>query len=249
VAERLLDYRPLPPALRTERPRRFDAQPVLGAPPTPRLRSPLAQRLTPLVALAGLLVLALAISLAVTGGGGPTIPPVQPTPTPGPFDEFESQIPEAQRSAEQNANDPRAWIAYGDTLYNSAEIVRENAPDSQLYQQRLSRWFQATLAYTQALALEPNNPATRADLGASACFYGAGIGDQQFVRDGTNEARRAAQEALDNPRVLLSLGHCLVSAQPPRTEEALANWRRVVQLAPDSPLAAQAQELIARYGR
>src|SRR5205085_1087440 len=83
---------------------------------------------------------------------------------------FEGQIPALRSAAEQNPNDPQAWIDYGDLLYNSAEIVRENAPQSAIYQQRLPRWLEATQAYTRALALEPDNALTRADLGASACF-------------------------------------------------------------------------------
>ena len=49
-------------------------------------------------------------------------------------------------------------------------------------------------------------------------------------------------------RVLLSLGHCLVSAQPPQTAEAIANWQQIIKLTPSSPLAQQAQLLIAKYG-
>jgi hypothetical protein len=98
--------------------------------------------------------------------------------------------------------------------------------------------------------LQPNNPDVRADMGASACFYGVGVNDQRYVTSGAAEVRKAALAAPDNARVLLSLGHCLVSVEPPQTQEAIANWRRVVQLtAPDSPLAAQAQGLIARYSK
>ena len=58
----------------------------------------------------------------------------------------------------------------------------------------------------------------------------------------------AAQAAPKDERVLLSLGHCLVSAQPPRTAEAIASWQQIIKLTPSSPLAAQAQQLIAKYG-
>jgi hypothetical protein len=86
-------------------------------------------------------------------------------------------------------------------------------------------------------------------MGVSACFYGAGTGDQNFVRSGTSEVRLAAQLAPDDPRVLLSLGHCLVSAQPPQTAEAIESWRKVVQINPSSSLAQQAQTLITRYSQ
>jgi cytochrome c-type biogenesis protein CcmH/NrfG len=204
------------------------------------------------VALAGVLVLIVAISLGVTGGATPpiTAPAAGPTPTPSPLDAFEADIPAARQATQQNPNDPQAWIDYGNMLYNSVEIVRENAPDSTLYQQRLPRWLEATQAYSRALTLDPGNASVRGDLGVSACFYGVGTSDQTLVRSGTSEARRAAQAAPDDARVLLNLGHCLVSAQPPQSQEAIAQWRRAVEVAPpDSPLTTQAQQLIAKYSQ
>ncbi|HET9222650.1 MAG TPA: J domain-containing protein, partial [Roseiflexaceae bacterium] len=132
--QKLLDYRPLPPARRAERARDFDAYPV-RQPPAGRQAA--RKGASPWVAsfLAGLLVLIVAISLGMTSGGAsPAAPPATgPTATPSPLDAFEAEIPAARQVAEQNPNDPRAWIDYGNILYNSAEVVRENAPDSTLY--------------------------------------------------------------------------------------------------------------------
>jgi cytochrome c-type biogenesis protein CcmH/NrfG len=245
--EELLDYRPLPPARRAERPRDFDAEPVLGGRQVARP----SQSRTTLIWLAGLLVSVVAISLALTGGA----PAPAATPTPAAdqaavLDQFEAIIPEAQRAAQQNPDDPRAWIEYGNVLYDSVQVVREIAPDSPRYQQRLPRWLQATEAYSRALTLQPDNITVRADLGASSCFYGSSTGDQRFVRDGTAEVRRAAQSAPDDARVLISLGYCLVSSQPPQLAEAIQSWQRVVDVAPaDDRLAAQARQLIARYSQ
>ena len=227
---------------------RIKATQRLRAAPAGRLPRPIImQRWGLPLALAGLLGGVVAIGLAL-GGGGPPSPPALPTPAP--LDQFESFIPQAKRAAEQNPNDPQAWIAYGHVLYDSAQIVREQAPDSALYLQRLPRWLQATEAYSRALTLQPDNPSVRADLGASACFYGIGTGDLSYVHNGLSEVRRAAQAAPDDARVLLSLGFCLISTQPPQIEEARQNWRRVVQLVPaDSPLATQAWQLIERYSR
>jgi tetratricopeptide (TPR) repeat protein len=245
--EEPLDYRPLEPARRAERPRSFNAEPVRGVTAGRQPGATTARGWAVPVGLAGVVVLIVAISLALTGGGGPA--PALVTPTPSTFDQFEQLIPQAQRAAEQNPTNAQAWIDYGNVLYDSVQIVRESAPDSPLYQQRLGRWLQATEAYSQGLALQPDNASARADMGASACFYGAGTGDQEFVRLGTSEVRRAAQAAPDDPRVLLSLGHCLISAQPPQTAEALDSWRRIVNLNPSSSLAQQAQLLIAKYSQ
>jgi tetratricopeptide (TPR) repeat protein len=247
--EEALDYHPLPPALRAERPKGFDNQPLRPAAPARQGRvviRPSRRAWAAPAALAAALTVIVALSLALTGGGGP--PPAPATPTPSPFDAFESSIPQAQQIAQQNPTSAQAWIDLGNVLYDSAQIVRESAPDSPLYQQRLGRWLEATNAYSQALALQPDNASARADMGASACFYGAGTGDQSFVREGIDEVRRAAQAAPDDERVLLSLGHCLVSAQPPQTQEAIASWQRIIKLKPSSPLAQQAQMLITKYG-
>ena len=247
--EQQLDYRPLPPANRAERPRAQSEQLVPAAPERTHGRAAApaaAQHWTQLAAGMGVLVLIVAVSLLLTGGGGPS--PAPPIPTASPLDAYEAAIPQAQQVAQQNPTSAQAWIDLGNVLYDSAQIVRESAPDSPLYQQRVGRWLEATKAYSQALTLEPNNAGARADMGASACFYGAGTGDQSFVRSGTDEVRRAARLAPDDERVLLSLGHCLVSAQPPQTAEAIASWQRIVKLNPSSQLAAQAQLLIAKYG-
>jgi curved DNA-binding protein CbpA len=253
-----LDYRPLPPARRAERARGFDAYPLRDTDAGKAARAggrratqPGARRWAAPAALAGLIALVVAISAAMTGGGPPpAAQPGQATTAPAPLDAFEAEIAAAQQIAQQNPTDSQAWVEYGNILYNSAEIVRENAPDSPLYQQRLPRWLEATQAYTRALAIEPGNAAVRADLGVSACFYGAATGDQSFVRSGTAEARRASAAAPDDPRVLLNLGHCLASTQPPQTQEAIAQWKRAVEVAPPgSPFAAQAQQLIAKYGQ
>jgi tetratricopeptide (TPR) repeat protein len=246
-----LDYRPLPPARRQER-AKGSAEPTL-APSMPGRAAParpasrLAQRLTLPVTLGAVLALIITASLFVTGGGGPPAP--TPTPTVSQFDIYESSIPQAQAFAEQNPKNAQAWIDLGNVLYDSAQIVREQAPESPVYQQRLGRWLQATNAYSQALALEPGNAPARADMGASSCFYGAGTGDQSFVRQGLAEVERAASAAPDDARVLLSMGHCLVSTAPPQTDEAIKTWQRIIDRNPSSPLVGQAQLLIAKYKR
>jgi len=246
--EAQLDYRPLPPAQRAERPRGFDAQPVRApARAQGRTVGRAAQRAWAApVALVVALTLIIVAGLAITGGGGP--PAAPPTPTPSPFDTFEASIPPARQAAQQNPTSAQAWIELGNVLYDSAQVVRESAPDSPIYQQRLGRWLEATGAYSQALSLSPDNASVRADMGASNCFYGAGTGDQSFVRAGIDQVRRAAQAAPKDERVLLSLGQCLVSAQPPQTAEAITSWQQIIKLTPSSPLATQAQLLIAKYG-
>jgi len=246
--EEPLDYRPLTAARRSERPRDFDADPI-RVPMRAHGRTvgrPFQRAWAAPAALAVSLALIVVAALAMTGGGGP--PAAPPTPTLAPFDAFEASIPQARQATQQNPTSAQTWIDLGNMLYDSAQVVREQAPESVIYQQRLGRWLEATTAYSQALTLTPANAGVRADMGASSCFYGAGTGDQSFVRDGTKQVRQAAQAAPQDERVLLSLGHCLISAQPPQTAEAIASWQQIIKLTPSSPLATQAQLLIAKYG-
>lgn len=244
-----LDYRPLPPAGGVERPRDFDSQPLRTERRSPGRRvggrGASWSWLAP--AAVGVVVVAIfAASLAITGGGGP--PPAPPTPTPSPYDQYEPFIPQARQAAEQNPTSAQVWIDYGNVLYDSVQIVREQAPESDVYQLRVTRWLSATEAYSRALALDPSNASVRGDLAASSCFYGTGAGNGEYVRQGLDEARLAVAAAPDDPRVLLSLGHCLMSTDPPQTEEALTIWRKIVEVSPDTPFAQQAQNLIAQFG-
>jgi curved DNA-binding protein CbpA len=247
----VLDYRPLPPAGRTERSREFNAQPLRPTERRERGRSAGSsadRRWLAPVAIVSLLVVAIVgISVSIAGFGGPSVLP-PPVPTASPLDQFEADIATARTFAEQNLQNVDAQIQYANLLYNSVEIVREFQPDSPLYQQRLPRWLEATQVYSRALELQPENAGVRGDLGAGLCFYGAGTGDLSYVRSGTVESRRAATEAPDDARVQLSLAQCLLAAQPAQTQEAIPLLRRVLELAPpESGLATQAQQLLARY--
>jgi tetratricopeptide (TPR) repeat protein len=241
-----LDYRPLPPARRSERPRSFDAQPSTQV--TPRSGRLLG---LPIPAVVGLLVLAaIAVtSLLITGmpGQQSAAPQVaaQPTPTISPLDEYEALIAQAKAATDANPNDADAWIAYGNHLYDSVQIVRENAPASTLYQQRLPRWLEASQAYERALTIRPGDVTVLADKGVSLCYYGAGAGDQSLVTRGLGDVREAAGARPDDALIQLSLGDCLMSTVPPQKSAAIESWQRVLQLAPgDSDLAKRAQELI-----
>jgi tetratricopeptide (TPR) repeat protein len=268
-----LDYSPLPPARGQERPKGFEAQPL-------RSRQRAAGRRAtggaeqpfwfwPIAVGASALTLVSLITFVATYLGRPTTDtrtaaPAQatveaalgggaPQPTVSAdqaVNQFEPLIPQLKQAAEQAASDPGPWIEYGNIVYNSVQIVRENMPDSELYKQRLPRWLEASQAYEKALTMEPDNVGVRADLAVSLCNYGAGTNDQSFVQRGIQEAQRAAQQGPQDPRALLNQGVCLVSASPPQREQALDNWRRVTGMADKDPgLANEAQRLIQQYAQ
>jgi len=241
VEEEVLDYRPLPPAQHAERPRNFN--------PRPKLAQPLSTDQIAGPAVTVIAILAVALTAVISGliitGGGRTPIAAAPTATASMMDALETMIARAREFAEQNENDAQAWLDYANLLYDSVQIVREQAPESVLYQQRLPRWIEAAKAYERVLELDPENAVARGDLGASRCFYGAGSGDQTFVVEGLKDLEAAVAARPEDTRLLLNLGLCLSSAQPPRTEEAIDVWKRIITLAPTgSPIAVEAQRLI-----
>ena len=173
----------------------------------------------------------------------------QPTPSLDEIiNQYEPMIAGAQQTVKTSAGDADAWINLGNLLFDSAQVVRENEPNSDRYQQRLPRWLEASEAYTKALAITPNNAAVRADMAASLCYYGDGKSDQNYVSRGITEAQRAAQQGPQEPRVLFNLAICQVTHQPPQIADAVKNWQQVAGMsAKDPALATQAQRLIAQY--
>ncbi|GAB4119084.1 MAG: DnaJ domain-containing protein [Roseiflexaceae bacterium] len=243
----LPDYRPLPPAQRGERPRKFAHEPIVAVPQQP----PNVQ--FAIAILAVLIVAVVGVSLLITNWSTIAAPPATaavPTPTISILDEYERLIAEARQATEQTPNDPEVWITLGNQLYDSAQIVRENMPDSTLYEQRIPRWLEASQAYERALALQPDNPLVLADMGVSLCYFGVGVGDQSFVSQGTANVQQAVEQQPGNPLIQLHLGSCLISSLPPKTSEAIAAWQRVTELAPaDSAITQRAFELIQQYQR
>jgi cytochrome c-type biogenesis protein CcmH/NrfG len=242
-----LDYRPLPPAGRTERPRSFNYEPRVVV-LMPRGSAPATAIAVGAVLLLAVVGLSLLLTNWETLTAAPSTAQVVATPTASVLDQYEITIAQAKQAAQQNPTDAQAWITLGNQLYDSAQIVHENMPDSTLYQQRLPRWLEASQAYERALALQPDNASVLADKGTSLCYYGAGTGDANFVNLGTADTRKAALTRPDDSLIQLNLGICLISAQPPQADEAIATWKKVIQLAPaDSPLAQRANELISQY--
>lgn len=151
VDDELIDYRPLPPARRQERPAGFNAQPALS--PTQTRAAAPAQRgravgqggqlpiwLAPaLVVAVGTFAIVLVTLLTTTLGapqpttatGGPqVIDPNATAPAPTPSfeqiaNQFEGQIVAARQVANDAPTNPNAWIELGNSLYDSVVVVRE----------------------------------------------------------------------------------------------------------------------------
>jgi tetratricopeptide (TPR) repeat protein len=210
----------------------------------PPRRGPL--RLVPglLVAAAALGILALLVlsSVRVTSG----IDSV-PTPTVAfllPYSD--TQIAQFNRAAESTGSF-QAWAAYGTALFDNLQTLRENAPQSPQYRNQVARWLEVIAAYDRALALQ-DNVVIRADRAVAAFNYGTDASSQAYVEQALAEVERGIAANESEPRALLNYGLILVLNDPPRTEEALAQWRRIIEVAPDAPEAQSAQVLLESYG-
>ncbi|WP_298820408.1 J domain-containing protein [Chloroflexus sp.] len=267
----LIDFRPLPPARRQERPPGFNPQPYLN----PRSASAPVQRgravppsqpvwLLPSLIVAaatfsivlGTLISTMVVAPAPAAPINPTAPIAQPTPTLRDIlSEFDGQVIAAQQVTAQVPDNPAAWINLGNALFDSVVYVREqlasgDAETQRIYQERLPRWLEAVDAYRKALELQPDNDVVRADIAASLCYYGLDTGNPQRAQEGLAEAEKALQAAPQNARVLLSHGICLVAIEPPQTERAIEQWQLVLSIPGVNPgLQLQAQILINEYGQ
>lgn len=275
----MLDYRPLAPARRQERPRDFNAQPSVAPSKAARRSGRRAAKKSGLPAwIAPVLIVAVAtfaivlITLVTTvwnapqqaastpstpaGAGAQGQPTAAPTPSVDEVvNQFEAQITAARQVAQQVPDNANAWIELGNALYDSIVVVREriDSGDQSLqgvYIERLPRWLEARDAYAKALEIDPKNAVARADMATALCYYGVGINDQSYVAQGLDAANQAVADAPEEGRALLSKGLCLISSDPPQTAQALEQWQKAIVMSNVEPgVAQQARQLIAEYSR
>ena len=248
-APEALDFSPLPPARRRERPSPSIALPSLGertalrqAGQGRRARSIVPPLLVGATMLGILLFIVLSGVRVQSGAAAlstPAIPDLQLPYT-------EAQVEDARDRA-TNAKDPAAWVTLGDMLYDNMQTVRERAPLSPQYLGALPQWLAAADAYRRGLELGAG-PAARADLAIALFAYSVGAGDAATMESAVEESQQAFADGPDDPRVLLNYGLIMAEAQPPRAAEAQAAWQRLLRIAPQSPEAQRAAQLLAAYG-
>jgi curved DNA-binding protein CbpA len=274
----LLDYRPLPPARGQERPRTFDAQPSLTPRQAARRGGRRATKSLPPWGIPALVVAGLTFAIVLSSllltdggqlryasdtsamqnaagevGGQQNAQDAQEHPDVNMdrlFNEYDGQVFEARRVVQELPENPNAWINLGNALYDSAQVVRELRPESELYAEVLPRWVEASEAYQTALDLGVDEPVVRSDMGVSLCYYGADTGEIAYVEEGLTHTQQAIAREDQNGRVLLNHGICLANTQPPQVEEALALWREVQTLpTAEVGVTQQAQQLVEVYGQ
>lgn len=242
-----IDYRPLPPARGQERPATIAAAPVVERPrPAPR-RQGLAAWLPLIGVAAGLLALLLVIVLSGVRTSGSSSALATPTPqlSGGRLPFTTEQIAQFRRAAEAS-NTAQTWTALGNALFDNLQTLREYAPQSPQYRSGLAGWLEVVQAYDRSLALE-DNPIVRSDRALALFNYGTDTPDPQRVEEAVAEVERGIAGDVSEPRALLNYGLILSQHKPPRIEDALAQWRKIVAVAPQSNEAQQAQSLLQTY--
>jgi tetratricopeptide (TPR) repeat protein len=100
---------------------------------------------------------------------------------------------------------------------------------------------QAQVNYERAALLSPHDYAILLKLAGSYIY-------QQKFEQAASTLQDAAALKPDSPEIHLLLGLSLSKLDPPRMTEAVAEWRKVIALQPNSSLADQARQYIDEAG-
>ncbi len=241
------DYTPLPPARgreRTDRP--VAAERRQGGAGIRSRGGPLAW-LLPLgfgAVLLAVLLLLLLSGVRTSGGAGALATPTIRGVTL-PFTDL--QVKQFRSAAEGN-NTAESWIALGNALFDNLQTLREQAPLSPQYRGLLRNWLDVAAAYERALALQ-ENATVRADRAVALFNYGQDVPDPRRVAEAVAEVERGIANGVSEPRALINYGLILTQLEAPRREEAFAAWRKVREVAPQSPEAESAERLLRSHGQ
>ncbi|MGC8873053.1 MAG: tetratricopeptide repeat protein [Chloroflexia bacterium] len=100
--------------------------------------------------------------------------------------------------------------------------------------------------YARALALQPADADIRTYVAEALFYEGELRSNVELIQRAQEELQRALSDAPDKPEALLLLGYVLQSLGD--AEGARAAWQRVVQVAPGTAQAEEAQQRLEQYG-
>jgi cytochrome c-type biogenesis protein CcmH/NrfG len=109
------------------------------------------------------------------------------------------------------------------------------------YYYQAGQYEQAEVDYQRAVQLDPHNTQWLLRLAGSRIF-------QQKFDQAVETLREAVVLEPNSPEIRLLLGRALSRSQPPQTDAAVAEWRKVIELAPGTELASQASTYINEAG-
>ncbi len=96
--------------------------------------------------------------------------------------------------------------------------------------------------YEQAVKLDPRNVEAFVKLAGTYIY-------QLMFEQAAMTLSQAVTLQPDSPEIHLLLGLSLSKLDPPKEDEAVVEWRKVIDLAPGSTWAAQAESFIAESNR
>jgi cytochrome c-type biogenesis protein CcmH/NrfG len=100
---------------------------------------------------------------------------------------------------------------------------------------------QAQIEYERAALLSPNDYRILLKLAGTYIY-------QQKFEQAASTLQEAVAMKSDSPEIHLLFGLALSKLNPPRMNDAVAEWRKVIDLQPNSSLAEQAQQFINEAG-
>jgi predicted TPR repeat methyltransferase len=153
------------------------------------------------------------------GGMGGGMPAMPP---PGGGPEAQQRISAGEAIVARDPKNVRAWIQLGNDYFDT-------------HQQK-----KAIEAYGRALELEPNNPDVLTDQGVM--YREAGMFDKAVAN-----FEKANQAAPKHVQSLFNLG-VVYANDLHDTDKAVKAWKKVIETAPGSPQAAQAQDALNHLG-
>ncbi len=161
----------------------------------------------------------------VTGRGMPAGPAAVPTPTgTAEADVTIQRLADLQACVANNPNNLDCMLDLANLYYD------------------LGQYPQAQTAFEAAVKLDPHN------VGALVKLSGSYIRQNNF-----DQAVRTLEQAIqlqpNSPELHLLLGLSLSKLEPPQTARAVAEWRQVISLDPNSALGDQARQYIQEAGQ
>ena len=151
-------------------------------------------------------------------------------------------VPVVAELLQARSADPAVTLVKeGDTYYDQG-VQLLNQGDSQGAADAFER---ATGYYEQALAEDPQNVQVRTDMGTMYFYIGRLRGDTASVLQAIDVWNTVLQYQSDNLDALFDLGQGY--AELGQVDQALAMWRRVIEVAPGSDIATSAGQMIQEY--
>jgi tetratricopeptide (TPR) repeat protein len=138
--------------------------------------------------------------------------------------EIDASVGDSFRStAEANPTDVDAVAAYANYLANTGELA------------------DAIIWYEKAISLAPEHPILRLDF-ARSLSSGAMHGDAEL------QFQKAIELSPENPEAHYYLAELYYGMTPQRTVDAIDEYERTIELAPESFIAQRAQERLVELG-